>query len=94
MTSLRNIIGPSWKKISILVSILFFIFIGFLVVIVQDLAALKNLEQVKPALSTQVYSRDGALIHQYFTHNRVYVDYSQLPSSLIEATIATEDAKF
>lgn len=94
MTSLRNIIGPSWKKISILISILFFIFIGFLVVIVQDLAALKNLEQVKPALSTQVYSRDGALIHQYFTHNRVYVDYSQLPSSLIEATIATEDAKF
>jgi penicillin-binding protein 1A len=94
MSFITRIQGPSWKKIFLTLGLFLILSAAFIVYIVQDLAALKNLEQVKPALSTQVYSKDGVLIHQYFTHNRVYVDYSQFPESLVEALVATEDAAF
>ena len=91
ITSLK---GPSWKAISISLVSIVIIIIGFTFYLVQDLAALRNLEQAKPALSTQVYAKDGTLVHQYFTHNRVNVDYSKFPVSLVQALIATEDASF
>ena len=94
MRSLKSIKGPSWKAISIFLVSFIILIIAFIFYLVQDLAALKNLEKAKPALSTQVYSKDGTLIHQYFTHNREHVDFSQFPNSLVEALVATEDDTF
>lgn len=46
--------------------------------------------------ATQIYSADGKIIGtwNYNRENRVSVDYSDLPSSLVEALIATEDVRF
>ncbi len=46
--------------------------------------------------ATQVYSADGKLLGtwNYNRENRVMVDYTQLPPSLIKALVATEDVRF
>ncbi len=46
--------------------------------------------------ASQVYSADGKLMGTYSLsrENRVMVSYSQLPQSLVEALVATEDARF
>lgn len=46
--------------------------------------------------ATQVYSSDGKIMGtwNYNRENRVLVDYTQLPPSLIQALVATEDVRF
>ena len=46
--------------------------------------------------ASQVYSADGKLMgtYSFSRENRVMVNYSQLPQSLVNALIATEDARF
>ena len=46
--------------------------------------------------ATQVYSADGKIMGtwNYNRENRVMVDYTQLPPSLIQALVATEDVRF
>ena len=46
--------------------------------------------------ATQVYSADGKIIGTWSADrgNRVMVDYSNLPKSLVEALVATEDVRF
>jgi penicillin-binding protein 1A len=52
---------------------------------------LKNYEN---AVASIVLSEDGELIGKFFSENRTNVNYHQLPPFLIDALIATEDARF
>lgn len=45
-------------------------------------------------VASELYSDDGKLIGKYFVENRTPVDYAALPSSLINAAVATEDVRF
>lgn len=46
--------------------------------------------------ATQVYSADGKIMGtwNYNKENRICIDYSQLPASLVNALVATEDVRF
>ena len=46
--------------------------------------------------ATQVYSADGKILGtwNYNRENRIMIDYDQLPTSLIQALVATEDVRF
>ena len=46
--------------------------------------------------ATQVYSADGKIIGTWSSDrgNRVMVDYTQLPTTLVQALVATEDVRF
>ncbi|MDR3347286.1 MAG: PBP1A family penicillin-binding protein [Helicobacteraceae bacterium] len=49
----------------------------------------------KPQLTTQFYDRHGELIANIFgDEHRLYVDFDDIPSRLIEATVAIEDTSF
>jgi penicillin-binding protein 1A len=48
----------------------------------------------KNSLATVVYSGDMKTIGKYYSENRVNVSFSQLDSDLVQALIATEDARF
>ena len=48
----------------------------------------------KNATASKVLSAEGGLIGKIFYENRTNVSYSQLPQYLIDALIATEDARF
>lgn len=53
------------------------------------------LENPKTNLATEIISADGKTLGKYyFNDNRTPVDYSELPQHLIDALIATEDARF
>ena len=72
-------------------------FLGILTlffVIKDDLQSFDKLEKIDPAIATQVYSADGELLHSFFTSNRAYTTYSDLPQNVIDALISTEDRNF
>lgn len=55
----------------------------------------EELENPPNILSSEIYSEDGMILDKYFIHeNRTYVNYSNLPSHLIDALVATEDVRF
>lgn len=45
-------------------------------------------------VASELYSEDGKLIGKYFIENRTPVGYKDLPKTLINALVATEDARF
>lgn len=53
-----------------------------------------ELENPESNLSTLLISEDGKVFNTYHIENRSFVTYDQLPQSLIQATVATEDARF
>ncbi|HPE39690.1 MAG TPA: transglycosylase domain-containing protein [Bacteroidales bacterium] len=53
-----------------------------------------DLENPKTNLATEVYSADGELLGKYYLENRSPCKFEELDSSLIQALIATEDARF
>ncbi len=56
----------------------------------------EDLQNPISRFATQVYSSDGKIIGtwNYNKENRICVDYSELPQSLVQALIATEDVRF
>ncbi len=57
---------------------------------------IEDLQNPISRFATQIYSADGKILGtwNYNRENRVMVDYSNLPPSLVQALIATEDARF
>ena len=54
----------------------------------------KELLSYKNATASKVLSAEGRLIGKFYLENRTNVSYNQIPPSLIDALIATEDARF
>ncbi|HET8963111.1 MAG TPA: transglycosylase domain-containing protein, partial [Chitinophagales bacterium] len=53
-----------------------------------------ELRDIKNYTASEVYSADSVLIGKYFIENRTNATFEQLPPHLIEALVATEDARF
>lgn len=53
-----------------------------------------RLEDPEKDLATQIISEEGQVIGKFFTENRTPVTFEDLPDHLVEALIATEDARF
>ncbi|MCF6350118.1 MAG: transglycosylase domain-containing protein [Flavobacteriaceae bacterium] len=53
-----------------------------------------QLENPNSDLATQLISEDGKTIGKFFKENRTPVQYKDLPQNLVNALIATEDARF
>jgi penicillin-binding protein 1A len=53
-----------------------------------------RLEDPEKDLATQIISVDGQVIGKFFTENRTPVYFEDLPKHLVDALIATEDARF
>jgi penicillin-binding protein 1A len=54
----------------------------------------KELLNYKNASASVILSEDGELIGKIFTENRTNITYDQLPKHLIDALVATEDARY
>ncbi len=82
-----------------------FIYIGFIAFIIVFFAAItfgvlgpmpsfEELENPRSKLASEIISVDGKVLGTYYIENRSNVHYSDLAPSLIDALIATEDARF
>lgn len=75
--------------------LIFFSYSLFLINISRDLPSPEKLTQVSQPLTTQFYDRSGKLLYRlYEGQNRSLVKLPDLPSDLINATIAIEDRNF
>ena len=54
----------------------------------------KELQNYKNASASVVLSEEGELIGKIFTENRTNITFEQLPESLVNALVATEDARY
>ena len=70
--------------------------IAFLVVIARfgDLPNTETLANPMTDLATRVYSADGKILGSYYRENRADATYEDLPQHLVNALVATEDARF
>ena len=59
-----------------------------------DMPTFEELENPKSSLATEVYSADGVLIGKYYFQNRSESSFEEIPASLKNALIATEDIRF
>lgn len=73
----------------VICSILFFVILSF-----QGLPDFKQLESPDFELASQVIDVKSREIGRYYTQNRLPVDYDHLNPFLIDALVATEDARF
>jgi penicillin-binding protein 1A len=97
----RKDLGRLWRGANVVALIaLFLLFMGvgaFAAVyqrVRSDLPSIARLEDWRPSLVTQVYSRDGELIAEFAAERREIVPLDRVPRAFIDAVLATEDRAF
>jgi len=88
----------TWKRI--LIAALLAAIIPFIFILIVSIGAFgilqskKELQNFKNASASVVLSQEEELIGKIFTENRTNVTYDQIPRHLVNALIATEDARY
>ncbi len=84
------------RKLVIGVAIAILVFVlGAFVFAARNLPSLAEIENPKADLSTQVFSADGEVLQNFYSdQDRITVELNEISPNLINALIATEDARF
>ncbi|MGD0698204.1 MAG: PBP1A family penicillin-binding protein [Terriglobia bacterium] len=90
----RKIFGQFVFSTLILLSAGVGIIAGLVFVYSLDLPKVRELEDYRPDVMTQLYADDGAVIGSFALERRVMVNYSQIPPVLRDAIISIEDRHF
>lgn len=91
---LSTYIRLTWLIVWLPFLMLFFIISIISLEFFIDLPSVKELQNPKSNLATVIYSSDLKTLGKYYAENRVSVKYYELDQDLINALIATEDARF
>ena len=85
-----------WKKILLYGSIILFLLIGGTFAwFSKDLPTPGKIRSYQPAQATQIFDRNGNLLYSvYGQEQRESISFSDMPQSVKDATIATEDKDF
>src|SRR5262245_33179106 len=67
---------------------------GLLIVYKSDLPEVRQLEDYRPNVITELYAEDGRTIGSFALERRVVITYEQIPAILKDALIVTEDQNF
>jgi len=67
---------------------------GYVVFSLWDLPEVETLEEYKPSVTSRLYAEDKSLLAEFYLENRTSVPLTEVPEMLIQALIATEDARF
>jgi len=78
--------------LGLLLVVLLFISIGY--GLFGKIPSFLDLENPESNLATEVFSSDGKLLGKYYVENRSNIHYQDLSPAVINALIATEDARF
>src|SRR4030066_748581 len=60
----------------------------------HDLPSIEALKNYKPSTVTKIFSDEGDIIGEYFNEKREVISLDRVPSFLIQAFVAGEDARF
>jgi penicillin-binding protein 1A len=59
-----------------------------------ELPDVRGLQDYRPATISRLLAGDGSVLHQFATERRIIIPYSDIPSLLRNAIVATEDSEF
>lgn len=59
-----------------------------------EMPSFQELENPKSSLATEVYASDNSLLGRFFIKDRSNSKYEELPKSLVDALVSTEDVRF
>lgn len=90
----KTLFGTVIFVLLLLVCIALGAFTGLLIVYKSDLPEVRQLEDYRPNVITELYSDDGRTIGSFALERRVVITSEQIPKLLKEALIATEDQNF
>lgn len=79
-----------WGPFALLFLMVFLISVGAF----GELPSVEELQNPKSNLATVVYSSDMKVLGKFYSENRVNVRFEELDKDLVEALVATEDARF
>jgi penicillin-binding protein 1A len=90
------IVKKLWKGFFIAVGVILLFFILVYNGIIGYMPPIEELKNPQDKFASIVYSSDGAELGRYFrnTGNRVYADFDEISPNVVNALIATEDARF
>ena len=84
-----------WGSIILGIAGLFLLFAGAALEWYGPMPDLQQLENPRTNLATQIISSDGVILGKYYLDdNRTPISYEELPQTMVEALIATEDERF
>lgn len=67
---------------------------GYIYAEIKNYSGIENLQKFQPSIPTRLYDVNGELIAELFQEKRDLVAYEDLPQSLINAFLASEDKDF
>ncbi len=76
-----------------------FAFIFLMVILIAnevfgDLPSVEELQNPKSNLATVIYSSDAKVLGKYYNENRINIHFKDLDKDIVNALVATEDARF
>ncbi|MBR3387419.1 MAG: transglycosylase domain-containing protein [Bacteroidales bacterium] len=83
-----------WFWILLLAPIALILLLLVIVWAFAKIPSYEELENPDSKLATQVIAEEGEILTTYHIENRTFVSYEELPLHLVQATVATEDARF
>ena len=90
--------GPGWRRAfrHAFITLVAGFAIGavYLAVLSSDLPSLQQLQNFSPAVATKIISRDGKVITELFTEQRVLIRRDQMSLDVQHALLAMEDKRF
>ena len=82
-------------KLLLLSVLLFGLFLGFIFLgVFGHVFSEKELKEFKNETASLVVSDNGKIIGKFFADNRTNVEFQQIPKDLVNALVATEDARY
>ena len=91
-SSKKKIIKWFWIIVAAPFALLFFMIL--LVAAFSKIPSFEELEHPDNKLATQLLAENGEVLTTFHIENRTYATYEQLPEHLVQAAVATEDARF
>lgn len=91
-----RIIRVAWYTLAALFAFMILFFILVYNGVIGYMPPIEELKNPKDRFATIIYTDDGQEMGRYYRHtgNRVYADYDEISQYVIDALIATEDARF
>lgn len=93
---IRKVVKILWIFIALISLVCVFIFFSIAKGWIGYMPPVEDLENPNYKFATEVFSEDGKVLgtYSYSKENRVFVGYNDLSPNIINALIATEDARF
>jgi len=94
MTEKTKKLIVKWFWMILTVPVLFVLFLLLLVWAFAKIPSFEELESPDSKLATQLIAEDGPVLTTFHIENRTYISYEDLSPYLVQAAVATEDARF